>query len=104
MKKKGPSSYQEDKQVKGKGPCIKPMNNENKMCQVYIQPRSPLSQERTLKRAKLGSWEKDMQAEGTTQNWRSIKALHMDQGKMENPLPQGRIRRFPGLVYSEVES
>lgn len=89
MKKKGPSSYIKYKQVKRKGPCIKSMNKENKLCQVYIQPRSLLSQARTLKRTKLGSWKKDTQAEVTTENWHSIKALHMDQGKTENPSPRG---------------
>lgn len=55
MKKKELSSYIKYEQVKWKGPCIKSMNNENKMCQIYIQARSLLSQERTLKGAKLGS-------------------------------------------------
>lgn len=55
MKKKELSSYIKHEQVKWKGPCIKSMNNEDKMCQIYMQPRSLLSQERTLKGTKLGS-------------------------------------------------
>lgn len=55
MKKKELSSYIKYEQVKRKGPCIKSMNNEDKMCQIYMQPRSLLSQERTLKGTKLGS-------------------------------------------------
>lgn len=65
MKKKGPRSYKNYKQVTCREPGIKSMNNENRMCQVYIQPRSLLAQERTLKEAELGSREKDMQTEGT---------------------------------------
>lgn len=55
MKRKELSSYIKYEQVKWKGPCIKSMNNEDKMCQIYMQPRSLLSQERTLKGTKLGS-------------------------------------------------
>lgn len=106
MKKKGPSTYIKYKQVKWKGPCIKSINNENKLCQVYIQPRSLLSQARTLQRTKLGSWKKDTQAGSNNRKLAQHKSITHGRRENRKSLSQGWawIRCFPGLVCSELES
>lgn len=92
--------YKKYKRVKWRKPGMKSINDENKLCGVYMQPRSLLAQEETLKRAKWGSWAEDIHAEGTT--WTKLvrhKSLSMDQTKMENHLSQGWawVRLCPGL-------
>lgn len=47
--------YKKYKQVTWRKPGMKSINDENKFCGVYMQPRSLLAQEETLKRAKWGS-------------------------------------------------
>lgn len=51
-KKRGCKKY---KQLTWREPGMKSINDESKLCRVYMQPRSVPAQQEALKRAKLGS-------------------------------------------------